>query len=93
MWEGWVIRGGCHGSFLSSMPGYEIGYNKLNWIQDHAARIRAFKACFSLSFMIVRPTKRPIPVSPTTRRNAGNLTAHSRGGKKEWIGLDVAKKG
>lgn len=46
-----------------------------------AALSFAFCAFFLFSFMIVEPTKKPIPESPTTRTNAGSRIAHSRAGK------------
>ena len=51
---------------------------------------RAFR-CFSL--MIVEPRKSPMAESPTTRINAGNLIAHSRGGNQVWMTLELSKKG
>lgn len=46
-----------------------------------AALSFAFCAFFLFAFMIVEPTKKPIPESPITRTNAGSRIAHSRAGK------------
>lgn len=63
------------------------------YILRQAARSLAFCAFLALSFMIVDPMNQPIPESPTTSRNAGNLMAHSRGGKYSCIWLDASKNG
>jgi len=46
-----------------------------------AALSFAFCAFFLFSFMTVEPMNKPMPESPTTRRNAGKRIAHSRAGK------------